>query len=46
MKDSILNKLHTLLDRHEEVAGLLAEPDVINDQNQFRRLITELIWLP
>ncbi len=41
MKDSILNKLHTLLDRHEEVAGLLADPDVINDQNQFRGLSQE-----
>ncbi len=41
MKDSILNKLHTLLDRHEEIAGLLAEPDVIGDQNQFRALSQE-----
>ena len=41
MKDSILNKLHTLLDRHEEVAGLLADPGVINDQNQFRGLSQE-----
>lgn len=41
MKESILNKLYTLLDRHEEVAGLLAEPDVINDQNQFRGLSQE-----
>lgn len=41
MKDSILNKLHTLLDRHEEVAGLLADPDVISDQNQFRGLSQE-----
>ena len=41
MKDSILNKLYMLLDRHEEVAGLLADPDVINDQNQFRELSQE-----
>jgi peptide chain release factor 1 len=41
MKDSILNKLHSLLDRHEEVAGLLADPDVISDQNQFRELSQE-----
>lgn len=41
MKDSIINKLHTLLDRHEEVAGLLADPGVINNQNQFRELSQE-----
>ena len=41
MKDSILNKLHTLIDRHEEVAGLLADPDIIGDQNQFRELSQE-----
>ena len=45
MKDSILNKLHTLTDRHEEVAGLLADPDVINDQNQFRALSQEYAQL-
>ena len=41
MKDSILNKLNNLLDRHQEVAGLLADPDVIADQNQFRELSRE-----
>ncbi len=45
MKDSILNKLHTLLDRHEEVAGLLAEPDIIGNQNQFRDLSQEYAQL-
>ena len=45
MKDSILNKLHNLIDRHEEVAGLLAEPDIINDQNQFRGLSQEYAQL-
>ncbi|HEB82421.1 MAG TPA: peptide chain release factor 1 [Gammaproteobacteria bacterium] len=45
MKESILNKLHTLLDRHEEIAGLLADPDVINDQNQFRALSQEYAQL-
>jgi len=45
MKDSILNKLHMLIDRHEEVAGLLAEPDVIGDQNQFRELSQEYAQL-
>lgn len=41
MKASILNKLETLCDRHEEISGLLSEPDVINDQNQFRKLSVE-----
>jgi len=41
MKDSILNKLHGLLDRHEEISGLLSDPGVINDQNQFRELSQE-----
>ncbi|MBT8134818.1 MAG: PCRF domain-containing protein, partial [Gammaproteobacteria bacterium] len=45
MKDSILNKLHTLIDRHEEVAGLLADPDIISDQNQFRELSQEYAQL-
>ena len=45
MKESIQNKLHTLIDRHEEVAGLLADPDVINDQNQFRELSQEYAQL-
>jgi peptide chain release factor 1 len=41
MKTSILNKLDNLLDRHQEIAGLLAEPDVITDQNRFRNLSME-----
>lgn len=41
MKASILSKLDTLSDRQEEVAGLLAEPDVMSDQNQFRQLSME-----
>ena len=45
MKNSILNKLHALVDRHEEVAGLLAEPDIITDQNQFRELSQEYAQL-
>jgi peptide chain release factor 1 len=45
MKESIQNKLHTLIDRHEEVAGLLADPDIINDQNQFRELSQEYAQL-
>lgn len=45
MKDSILNKLHMLVDRHEEIAGLMADPDVIGDQNQFRELSQEYAQL-
>ena len=36
MKDSIRFKLESVRDRFEELAGLLADPDVIGDQNQFR----------
>ncbi|MDJ0911453.1 MAG: peptide chain release factor 1 [Woeseiaceae bacterium] len=36
MKESIRHKLEAVRDRLEELAGLLAEPDVIGDQNQFR----------
>lgn len=41
MKDSIRYKLEATRDRFEEIAGLLAEPDVINDQNQYRDLSKE-----
>ncbi|WP_299880928.1 peptide chain release factor 1 [uncultured Cocleimonas sp.] len=41
MKASILNKLDTLSDRHEEITGLLAEPEVMADQNHFRALSME-----
>lgn len=45
MKDSILNKLHRLLDRHEEVSGLLADAEVITNQNKFRDLSREYAQL-
>lgn len=45
MKDSILNKLNNLIDRHEEVAGLMSEPGVMNDQNRFRDLSREYAQL-
>jgi peptide chain release factor 1 len=45
VKDSIQNKLLNLLDRHEEIAGLLADPDVIGDQNMFRDLSMEYAQL-
>mgnify|MGYP001822440172 FL=1 len=41
MKESIRLKLESVRDRFEEIAGLLADPDVIGDQNQFRNLSKE-----
>ena len=41
MKESIRFKLESVSDRFEEIAGLLADPDVIADQNQFRDLSKE-----
>ena len=45
MKESIVNKLNNLIDRHEELAGLMSDPDVISDQNQFRDLSKEYAQL-
>jgi peptide chain release factor 1 len=41
MKDSIQKKLQLITDRHEEIAALLGEPDVISSQNHFRELSKE-----
>jgi len=41
VKDSIRFKLESVSDRFEEIAGLLSDPDVISDQNQFRDLSKE-----
>jgi peptide chain release factor 1 len=41
MKDSILAKLESLVERYEEVQHLLGDPDVIGDQNKFRALSKE-----
>jgi peptide chain release factor 1 len=41
MRDSIRFKLESVCDRFEEIAGLLSDPDVIADQNQFRDLSKE-----
>src|SRR5210317_350970 len=41
MKESIRFKLESVRERFEEIAGLLADPDVISDQNQFRNLSKE-----
>ncbi|MFT5220291.1 MAG: peptide chain release factor 1 [Planctomycetota bacterium] len=41
MKQSLITKLETLCARHEEIAGLLSEIEVINDQDRFRNLSVE-----
>jgi len=41
MKQSIQTKLENLNDRFEEIAALLSQPEVQNDQNQYRSLSQE-----
>lgn len=41
MKPSILAKLETLAERHEEVQHLLGDPSVLSDQDRFRTLSKE-----
>jgi peptide chain release factor 1 len=41
MKPSLLTKLETLSDRHEEVSALLSDSQTIADQNKFRELSRE-----
>ncbi|MBC7984634.1 MAG: PCRF domain-containing protein, partial [Candidatus Obscuribacterales bacterium] len=41
MKPSIQAKLDTLAERHEEISHLLADPDVIGNNNKFRDLSME-----
>jgi len=41
VRDSVRFKLESVCDRFEEIAGLLSDPDVIADQNQFRDLSKE-----
>tara|TARA_R110002049_G_scaffold225521_1_gene397385 strand:+ start:10946 stop:12031 length:1086 start_codon:yes stop_codon:yes gene_type:complete len=45
MKDSIVSKLESLQERHQEISGLLSDPDVISDQNQFRKFSMEYAQL-
>lgn len=45
MKESIKHKLESLVDRHEEIAGLLADPDTMANQNKFRSLSQEYAQL-
>jgi len=41
VKESIRSKLEATRDRFEEIEGLMADPDVIGDQNRFRDLSRE-----
>jgi len=41
VKDSIRNKLETTRERFEELEGLMSDPEVIKDQDQFRDLRKE-----
>ena len=41
MKPTLLTKLETLSDRHEEVSALLSDSQTISDQNKFRELSRE-----
>ena len=45
MKESLLQKLEALCARHEEIAGLLADIEIINDQDRFRALSMEYAQL-
>ena len=45
MKDSIRGRLESVSERHEEVAALLGDPDIIADQDQFRTLSREYAQL-
>lgn len=41
MKESIVQKLENLIDRHEELGALLSDSEVISDQDKFRTLSKE-----
>ena len=41
MKESLLHNLEQMLTRHEEISGLLSDPEIIGDQNRFRTLSQE-----
>lgn len=45
MKTSIQTKLFSLVERHEELARLLSDPSVINDQKRFKTLSKEYAQL-
>lgn len=41
MKESLINKLDTLSDRHEELSALLSDAEIITDQDRYRDLSRE-----
>jgi peptide chain release factor 1 len=41
VKNSIRNKLENLLERYEEIAVLMAQPEIIENQDRFRKLSIE-----
>ena len=41
MKDSLRERLDQMVDRFEEVTALLADPEIISDNKQFRELSVE-----
>ncbi|RJS94430.1 peptide chain release factor 1 [Salinisphaera sp. Q1T1-3] len=45
MKDSLRAKLDELIERHEDLAHAMSDPDVINDQDKFRRMSQEYAQL-
>jgi peptide chain release factor 1 len=45
VKQSLIDKLHQLTGRSEELAGLLSDPEIIGDQNRFRDLSREYAQL-
>lgn len=45
MKDSIKLKLESLVERHEEISGLLSDPETMANQNKFRELSQEYAQL-
>jgi peptide chain release factor 1 len=45
MTPSIQTKLENLVERHTEIAQLLAEPEVIEDQSRYRKLSVEYAQL-
>ncbi|MEM0911007.1 MAG: peptide chain release factor 1 [Pseudomonadota bacterium] len=45
MKDSVMRKLESLVERFDEVQALLGDPDVIGNQDKFRALSKEFAQL-
>lgn len=45
LKESLNNKLGSLLERHEEIGALLADAEIINQQTRFRELSKEYAQL-